>query len=206
MPLHNTAVIEMSGVGSGHGIGRLRWTTGTGIAPTVSQVNAALACVNDMYFALKTYTPDEVTFSYDSVVQVTDDATGVLSTAVAATTVPPPQTGSGSGTFSSGVGARIDWSTATVRRGRFVHGATFAVPLVGTAYTTSGNIDPSVQGAIETAAGDYYVAMYSAGLVPVVYCRPALADRHFPASAGQSVPIVGWTVSTVPAFLRRRRN
>jgi hypothetical protein len=206
MPLHFTAVAKLSGVGGGQGIIRWNMANGSGTAPTVTMANAALAAANELMGAYTTYAPVAVSWSWDNVLQVYDDATGALTGAVVATSSPEVGGGSGTGEFTSGTGARVNWSTSTVRRGRFVHGSTYIIPMVSSVFTSAGNIASGPQSAIEAAAALYYAAAYDASLIPVVYSRPSLADVHYPVTPGESTPIEGWTVSTTPAFLRRRRN
>lgn len=106
-------------------------------------------------------------------------------------------TGSGSGTFSLGVGIRLVWNTSGIRNGRRVKGSTFLVPTVGGIFATDGTIATTTVNSLQTAVNTYITAM--AGFARI-YSRAA------PGVPGQANAVISGTVPDAVSWLRTRRT
>lgn len=154
------------------------------------------ADVKDMFDAWKSSFPAGVTWTFPSAGDTLDDNDGSL---VGAWTGGPGGTisGTASGPFAQGVGARVVWETAGITGGRRVRGSTFLCPLDGDAYQDDGTIHPStltslLAGAtILTAATAYQLVVLT---------------RLTPSHSGTSHDVESASMPDKISWLRSRRT
>lgn len=112
--------------------------------------------------------------------------------------------GSGGGTvvgtggnlaYAAGVGARVQWNTTVIVRGRRVKGSTFLAPLLGAKFDTAGTVDNTTLGVLQTAAS----AFAASGVAKGVWSRPT------PGSIGTYAAINDAIVPDRVTSLRSRR-
>lgn len=105
-------------------------------------------------------------------------------------------TSSGTGSYASGVGARIRWTTGGIRAGRRVRGATFICPLSAANYDTNGTIASGVVTSMSAAAQALLTAT-----TPnfVIYSRPG------GGLPGQASVVTAGIVPDAISWLRSRR-
>lgn len=115
-------------------------------------------------------------------------------------------TGTGTGSWAAGVGARIRWLTGGVHGGHRVYGSTYVIPMNAFTYGSDGTLDtPALtdlqnasQALLTSATGDF-----------VIYSRPkpSRAGKHgtLPAVTGAIFPVTGRTVADTVSTLRSRR-
>lgn len=84
----------------------------------------------------------------DTINDATGTINGVWSNVAGGGTV----TGSAAGNYAAGVGAYCNWRTATILNGRRLMGRTFLTNLVTGCYDSTGTIDNSNLGTLQTAA------------------------------------------------------
>ena len=206
MPLHSTFAVNTAYGGAAPGVTRFRMQIGTGLAPSTAQVNLAAALIRTAYTGIIAQTPASIVYSWNPIVDVADDATGTITSTVTITSVPATLTGTDSGNYASGVGARARFFTGVRFRSRAVVGGAMAVPLAGGAFGTNGNLTATALTALNAWA-TYLAATLSADAVPlVVWSRPKPARGIYPVANGFCSLITSGTVDTEPAVLRRRRS
>lgn len=105
--------------------------------------------------------------------------------------------GSGSGTFSLGVGLRLVWNTSGIRNGRRVKGSTFIVPTVGGIFAADGTISNTTLSALQTGVNTFMTSM---GTNLKIYSRPV------PGVGGQANTVIGGVVPDAVSWLRTRRT
>jgi len=110
--------------------------------------------------------------------------------------------------FSAPSGASIRWGTGAFVNGKNVHGRSYLVPLVVSAYGMDGKLLPSVATALQAAANSLWV---SNGTVLRVWHRPVYTkptDNTPPVliTPGSDYAINSCTVPTKVAILRTRRE
>lgn len=169
-------------------------------APTEGAGASAQNCadaVRALALTWQNYLPGGVRIAVEAEVQVLDETTGQLQEFV---TVTPGAdvSGSGTGNYSSAVGAVLIWNTAGVRRGRRIQGRTFVVPLANTAFANDGTLGTTTQQALQTGASAF--ANDVSG--PVVWARPTGPG----AADGQIASITASRVPDLTAVLRSRRD
>lgn len=148
------------------------------------------------YFnAIKSLFPSGLTWYIPGAGDTVDDATGAIngtwtgtSASVAATVAGQP--------YASGVGAFTSWNTSLVVGRRRLRGKTFLAPLYGGAYNSSGQVNISVQGALNSAA-----ATLVAAAKLVIWHRPTKVIH----TGGLSGLIVSTSTSPQVTSLRSRR-
>jgi len=197
----NLLSAHIAGDIGGNGISRLAFTNSSATLATVSDANAAGLAAHGLFDAIKSLVPIDVGWTIDPVVQSLEATTGGLQGDVAMTSIPLTVQGTGTGVYAAGVGARGNWHTGTIKGRRFVRGATFLVPLIGSAFGTNGQIDGSHLPTIITACGTYLTTMISAAVPPQVWHRPSPANP----SGGIAAPIVAVSAPFTAASLRSRR-
>jgi hypothetical protein len=146
--------------------------------------------------------PSTIQLAIKNVVEVFDEASGLIGPPVQLTSVPAIITGGTSGSYPAGTGLRVNWKTGTIHGRRLLKGCSYAVPGGNLMYAASGAIDASVQVNVDIAAAAYLASMSTAALQPVVWHRPA---KHT-FSGGTSGTIISGSCSRTPAGLRSRRS
>lgn len=104
---------------------------------------------------------------------------------------------SGGNGFVAGAGCSVEWGTSGIRAGRRVLGRTFLCPLDNGAWSTTGVMNGTAQGALQTAVNTFHSGV---GVHQMIYSRPG------PAGAGQASPVTSGTVPTAVSWLRSRRT
>jgi len=155
-----------------------------------------VADLQALWVALAPRVPTGVTFTTANTGDLIDEDTGDL---VGTWTDGTPSTvnSSGSGVYAAGVGLRARWPTSGIKNGRRVRGATFVVPLVGSAYQSDGSIDGTVWTSVTTAFG----ALYTAGAgFQYIWSRPVAG------AGGQANLVINTDVPDKVSWLRSRRT
>jgi hypothetical protein len=185
----------------GSGISRFRFIRNDAGVTTVADCNAAGAAVRAL-LATTTWWPSAITWSIDPAVEMFDIGSALVAGTLTMTTVPASITGTGASTFPAGVGARLNWKTATVSGRRMLKGSSYLVPMATASYASNGGVQASITTALTTAGTNYIAAMTAANLVAVIWHRP---PKHT-TSGGLVGPITGLSVPLTPAGLRSRRS
>ena len=128
----------------------------------------------------------------DTIDELTGTLTGTWGTS-GGTTI----TGSGSGSFPGGVGARIVWETDTIRGGRRVRGSTFIVPLIVTAFEANGTLTAATITTLQSGISDFLVQ------VPT---QARIWSRPRPGLAGAGVQVARGVAPDKVSWLRSRRT
>lgn len=154
-----------------------------------------VSAVKTFFTSIKDNFPSALSWDIPNGGDVIDTATGALTGGWTGTNGGTVAATGGSGTFASGVGARVQWTTSTVINGRRVRGSTFLVPLLGACYSSSGDLAATQRGVMQSAA-----TALAASDLTVVWHRPDAG-----ASNGSLVDITGAVVPTRVTTLRSRR-
>jgi len=125
-----------------------------------------------------------------------DEATGALVGTWAVGTPPVVVTATGAGAYAGNAGAVVHWLTASVINGRRLRGRTFLVPLIATAYDTSGSIVASALTTLNNAAT---TLLAGAGTNLKIWHRPD------PPAAGSVAAWNGYRIPDLAVSLRSRR-
>jgi hypothetical protein len=186
----------------GIGISRLRFTRQDAGSITGADVNAAMAASKGLFIAAGNNTPSVVSWVPQAQVNIYDVVTGLVQGPLVATSLPTSVVGSGGTAFGAGLGARMNWKTATLSGRRLLKGATFFVPMTSGSFSGSGAVASSVITSLNTAAATYLTAMTTATLYPVIWHRPPKGTH----TGGVTGIVFAGTTSNVPAGLRSRRS
>jgi hypothetical protein len=186
----------------GIGISRLRFQRSDAGPITAPDVNTAAAAVQKLFLAANAYIPSIINIVCMSTCDVYDAATGLVQGPITVGSLPATIVGEASGTYAAGVGARLNWKTATISGRRLLKGCTYYVPLAPAAFMTSGAVAAGVVTALDTAAAAYLSAMSTGNLVPVVWHRPKKGTQ----AGGLTGAITAYAASSTPAGLRSRRS
>lgn len=109
------------------------------------------SAVNALWTSQAANFPSSVTFTTPNGGDTLDESNGQIIGAWTDGTAPSPVTGSGTGTFSAGVGYHVDWMTNSVVNGRRVRGRTFFVPAVASTFDSSGNVKSASVASVQSA-------------------------------------------------------
>lgn len=134
-------------------------------ATTQAQVDAIRAMFNSLIGLL----PSGLLIQVPSVGDTVDSDTGLINGSWTAATTPASVVGTAVQAYAGNAGAVINWQTALVLAGRRVRGRTFLVPLVSTAYDTTGSLSSAALTTIQTAANSLVAAL---GTDFVIYSKP----------------------------------
>lgn len=172
------------------------------VGPSVStfysegSVSTAVSALRSFYDAIKSALPVGLTIQVSNSGDDIDDAAGNLIGTWSSTPAPALVTGTGSGQWADGVGARVVWNTNGIHGGRRVRGATFLVPLVSAAFEGGGGLVGATQTVLQNAATN----LLTAAPTLVIWSRPG------GGTVGESSPIVSATVPDKVSWLRSRRT
>lgn len=161
-------------------------------APLQATVDALRAFFN----AHAALLPSGLIINVPSSGDIINDATGGIEGAWSVGTPPTTVTGTGAGAYAGNAGAVVHWLTTTVVNGRRVRGRTFLVPLISTAYDTSGSLSTATLSTINTAA---------AGLVTAAADDLVVWHRPTQFAQGSSATITSHRVPDLAVSLRSRR-
>lgn len=178
---------------------RVTWD-GLGGLPGLSTFYYGVASPNvsdcvTFFNAIKAQFPTALSWTIPSSGDEIDDATGQLT---------GTWLGSGGGTvvgtggnlaYAAGVGARVVWRTTSIVNGRRLNGSTFLAPILGSKFDTSGTIDNTTLGVLQTAAS----AFAASGVAKEIWHRPVNG------AGGTSAPINTADVPDRVTSLRSRR-
>lgn len=139
--------------------------------------------------------PDNVTFAIPHDGDLIEDSDGSLQGTWSESGSTSFVTGSVTGLFAQGVGARVRWSTAGIHNGRRVVGTTFMVPLANGGQTTDGLWSTGTASLIDGAADTLRAAEDL-----FIWSRPAPGS-----SDGESSLVTGSFVPLQISTLRSRR-
>lgn len=186
----------------GAGISRFRFTRQDSAAITVADCTAAANASKGILSAIASSSPTTITWLCVAQVNVYDYQTGLVQSPLTITSPPSGVTGSASGNYAAGTGARLNWKTATVSGRRLLKGSTFLVPLAQNGYAGTGTVGGALQTTINAAAATYLTAMQTALLVPVIWHRPATGT----SSGGMVGGITTAATGSQVCGLRSRRH
>lgn len=165
---------------------------------TVADANTAAANFRSFLSNMNVFMPAGSSYTFDSAAQQFDDA-GVQTGEITLTTVPSTLSGSGSGSYAGGSGAVVSWTTNAFHLGRRVRGRTFLVPMVASAFTSGGVLQPTTQSSLQAGAAVF------ASSSPT----PVISSHKEQLGGGMSHLTAAVTGATVPnraAILRSRRD
>lgn len=144
-----------------------------------------VADLNTFFTAIKGQFPNGLTWQTPSSGDIIDEVTGVLEgewSGGAASSI----VGSGgiSANYAAGVGAYINWGTATVTNGRRLKGRTFITNLLGSVYDPTGTIQTTTLTALQSAAN----ALVSGGNLRIWHRPQGGGGGGFGAVTSATVP------------------
>jgi hypothetical protein len=176
------------------------WTTGiggTGVSVFYSlEATDITVALGTFFTAIRTLFPPSVTWQIPAsgdVINIPDGKiTGSWSGGTAATV-----TGSGLANYVAGTGAYVRWQTSTIRDGRRIKGRTFLVPLITSAFDSSGTITDGNVTTLQSAA----TALAGTGTL-TIWGRP----RGKGATDGQAGTVVSGLVLDKVTSIRTRRT
>lgn len=181
---------------------RVALTGSAVVGPSVStfyaegSVSTAVSALRSFYDSIKTALPTGLNVQVANSGDDIDDAAGTLIGTWSSSPAPALVTGTGSGQWAEGVGARVVWNTSGIYRGRRVRGSTFIVPLVSAAFEGGGGLVAATQAQIQSAA----TALIAAAPTLVIYSRTT------GGTPGESNAIQSATVPDQVSWLRSRRT
>jgi hypothetical protein len=161
-----------------------------------SDLAASVAAIRAMFNAVATLLPSGLTITVPGSGDIINDGTGAITGAWSSGTTPAVVTGSGAGAYAGNAGAVIHWLTTTVVNGRRLRGRTFLVPLISSAYDTSGSISTAALSTISAAAQ---------GLVDAANSDHVVWHRPTGFAAGSSAIVSSIRVPDLAVSLRSRR-
>lgn len=168
-------------------------------APTQAEVDA----VRTFFNALAALIPSGLTITVPNSGDIFTGDNGGLTDVWSVPTAPAVVTGTGAGVYAGNAGAVVHWLTTGVVNGRRVRGRTFLVPLIGSAYSTSGAILASALTTITGAATAYAT---SGDANRVVWSRPYVDPKGIkPSRPGSISSITGTRVPNLAVSMRSRR-
>jgi len=194
--------VNISGDIGGAGISRFHFTRFDDTLILPADANAAGAAVKALYNSLSANLPSALSWAINPVVQLWDQATGLVQGSVAMSSPPGTVGGIGSGSYGAGLGIRINWTSSTPLNRRLMRSATYIVPLTPNAFGSNGAVNAAVINTAKDAAITYLNAMTTAQLAPVSWHRPAKGTT----SGGVTGMLIGANVPATPSGLRSRRS
>lgn len=186
----------------GVGVSRFTFVTQSSGAIVATDANAVAAAARALFNTMATNIPSGVSWTADPTCHVYDHITGLVQQPVVMTVIPAAVNGSGGNNWAAGVGARINWKTATLSGRRLIKGATFLAPLASTSFGSSGSVTAGTVTALNTAVATYLAALTTANLNPAVWHRPKKGTQ----AGGLAGIVFGGVASSTPASLRSRRR
>lgn len=175
---------------------------------TLYGINAGpvAAAAKTFLTAIASRIPTAVSIAWTGTGDNYDVATGALTDVYTGGT-PWTVTGTGTGSWAAGVGARIRWLTGGVHGGHRVFGSTYVIPLNTFSYGSDGTIDTPALNDLQTASQAFIT---NAGADFQIYSRPkpARPGKHgtLPAIDGAIFTVTARTVADTVSTLRSRRT
>lgn len=191
---------------------RCEWTGGGVVGGGLSTFytstvdSTVLGALAQFFTDIKSMIPPAVTISIPGSGEVINEATGAI-TGFWSASAPSIVVGTASGTFASGVGARVSWNTSGIVNGRRVKGSTFLVPLYVGVYEGVAQLGEGVRGQITTAADDLIATLNLGSCDLLVWSRPVPATEGGPEPrAGSQHVVIGGSCPDEVSWLRTRRT
>jgi len=155
-----------------------------------------LSAIRTFWSSVSKYFPTGTTLQVEGTQDLIEETTGAL-TGQSINTPPAIVTSIGSGGYTGVAGAVVDWSTISFVNSRRVRGRTFLVPLINSAFDTSGSLLSTAQTDLQTA-----VSTLVSSISPdfVVWHRPV------GGTGGQGYSVTSGSVPDFSAVLRSRRT
>lgn len=155
-----------------------------------------LAAIRAFYAAIASAMPTGLNVQVPNTGDQIESTDGTLIGSWTAGAVPAVVTGTGTGQWADGVGARVQWGTGGIHHGRRVKGSTFLVPLVSAAFEGGGGLVAATRNQLQAAAA----ALVTATGNMVIWSKPgALND-------GQESVVTSAFVPDAVSWLRSRRT
>lgn len=157
---------------------------------------ATVDSIRTFFQALVTLLPTGLTINVPSSGDIIDQSSGTLTGVWSVGSTPATVTGAGAGAYAGNAGAVVHWLTDAIVAGRRTRGRTFLVPLVGSAFDTSGSLSTTAHTAITNAAA------------ALVSANPGLLNvwrRPKPGFSGGNASITSSRVPDLAISLRSRR-
>jgi hypothetical protein len=183
------------------GVSRFRFMRSDAASIGIPDANAACVAVRAMFNTLSMY-PSTLTVAVQPLVETFDVGSALVDGSVVASSSLTPITGTQSSAYAAGIGARLNWHTATIQGRRLLRGATYVVPLASGAFSSTGALSGAIVSQLTGAATTYLAALTTAQLQAVVWHRPAKGMT----AGGAAGPIVNGVCSATPSGLRSRRS
>lgn len=184
---------------------RAEWSGSGVVGPGVTSIYTTPAAVGQaddletFFNAIKANIPSSVTITIPSNGDILEDTTGELIGTWSEPGTGGVVVGTFAGDFARGVGAKVNWLTDGIYRGRRVKGRTFIVPIGAGLFGLDGLLDPATQTALQTAASAFHTAVPE----QVIWSRP---NDTAPATAGKSSAVIAAQVPNTVTWLRSRRT
>jgi hypothetical protein len=167
-------------------------------ALTASECSTALAKQRAFFGDTGTYLPANVSINHLGICEHYDDF-GEKTDEVTATTVPPPNAGSGSGAYNVAAGCWINWKTGRFIAGRAVVGRTYLVPLYQAAFQNDGSLASAFITSLTTAGQNLITGFPS---MVIYYDRTDKKGTRFQGTTN----VTGVDVKDRAGVLRSRRG
>jgi hypothetical protein len=191
-----------SGDVGGLGISRFRFQRQDATPPTVTDCNTAGAAVRAFIQAYSLYWPNNLVIAVQPVVDLNLEDTGLVQGSLTMSAIPSVFTGSATGSYAGGTGARVDWLTNSLHGRRLIQGSTRLVPMSSQAFTASGGVTSGFVTASNAAAATYLASNGGGAIEYIVWHRP---PAH--TFAGGAVGLItGARTQSTASGLRSRRS
>lgn len=183
---------------------RVAWSGGGVTGPGVSTLYFSAAAsgfpadLQTFFQAIKAGIPSNVQIDVPNTGDLIDETTGALA-GVWTDSGGSSTVGATGAVFAQGAGLRVRWVTGGVHNGRRVVGTTFIVPISSIACDTSGTVENTYRGVVNTAASAFVSAQ--AGDF-VIWSKPTPAAP----SSGESNAVLAAVVPDPVTGLRSRRT
>lgn len=181
---------------------RVQWSgagvTGAGLTTWYfdEAVNGHTAAAVAFFTAVANRFPTGIAWAVPNSGDLIDVASGELSGSWTNGTAATVNSSGGNG-YVRGAGCSVEWSTSGIRNGRRVLGRTFLCPLDNGAWSTTGTMNGTAQGALQTAVNNFLTAAPHLR----IYSRPTPASP-----TGASSAVTAGTVPSDVSWLRSRRT
>lgn len=193
---------NVSGDIGGQGITRWHWKRADGMTITPTDTDNAHNHIYAFFNYMVGHYPQDIMWAPVQSTPIIESATGILQRYHALGLVITGAQGGGTTTHTAGMGARINWRTATVSTHRLMRSATYFIPLDNNQYGADGALTGNLIGTLSGAASNLYSDFLNSQLQLVCYHRPPKGTM----TGGKLGPILTWDIPRTPASLRSRRE
>lgn len=161
-----------AGTSGGPGLTQLYIEDTASGALSQSQAQAAVNAVRAFWDSAKGYTPDEVTWTVNPVVDQYDPAEGDLIGTITAATPPLSVIGTSTAVYAMAAGIKVNLQTSNIRNGRRVRGSMYLVPATTAAMTAAGVISSGARTALNASGVTLISALATVNVNLIVWGRP----------------------------------